>query len=217
MGNCVEGEGPVTTKTLDLPEIKSIELASVGKVFIKQAPVQKITIKGQQNIIDLVKTTVRNEEWIIDFERCIKTSKKVEVYLELPNIIKIDLEGSGEIIGENTIESNELRLEINGSGDMDLDLNVKELQSEISGSGDIRLRGSTKNHGIRIKGSGDVQAFDLNSDVTEVEIDGSGDAKVNVSYSLDVDVDGSGDVYYKGSVKEISSQIEGSGKLHQQD
>ena len=71
-------------------------------------------------------------------------------------------------------------------------------------------------HDIEINGSGDVKAYDLLSDESSIEINGSGDVKVNVSYALEVEINGSGDVYYKGNVKEISSEINGSGKLNQE-
>tara|TARA_B110000046_G_scaffold97901_1_gene105532 strand:+ start:2844 stop:3014 length:171 start_codon:yes stop_codon:yes gene_type:complete len=54
------------------------------------------------------------------------------------------------------------------------------------------------------------------SDESEIEINGSADVKVNVSYSLQVEINGSGNVYCKGNVKEISSEINGSGKLYQE-
>lgn len=78
------------------------------------------------------------------------------------------------------------------------------------------MKGETKLHEIEINGSGDIKGYDLLSDESEIEINGSGDAKVNVYYSLQVEINESGDAHYKGNVKEISSEINGSGKLNQE-
>ena len=215
--NCVEGEGPVVEQIIDIDDFEGFELEQRATVYLKQSTQQKVTIKAPQNIIDLLLTEVDGKNWHIDFSRCPKTDENIKIYIESNNINEITIEGSGEIFSEGQIETDELVIEIIGSGLVDLDVRVKELKTEISGAGDIRLKGETKLHDIEINGSGDIKAYDLLSDESEIEINGSGDVKVNVSYSLDVEINGSGDVYYKGNVKEISSEINGSGKLNQED
>lgn len=217
MGNCVEGEGEAILKELNIDDFKKIELSSVGRVILKQGDEQKVSIKAPENIIALLKTEVKGDEWDIEFERCVKTKEKVEIYIETPMLNEIEIEGSGEVMSKGAIESDMMELTIDGSGVINLELNVKELTTEISGSGDVRLKGVTKLHDIEINGSGDIASYDLKSDETDIEINGSGDVKINVSYALNVEINGSGDVYYKGDVKEIKSDINGSGKLHQKE
>ena len=217
LGNCVEGEGEPITKEIKIDQFNKIELSSIGKVYLKQADEQKVTISAQENIIALLETKVKGDEWDIEFERCVKSEHPIEIYIESPEINEIEIEGSGEVISKGTLEGDMMELSIDGSGTINLDLNVKELNSEINGAGDLKLKGTTKLHDIEINGSGDIAAYDLKSDESDIEINGSGDVKVNVSYSLKVEINGSGDVYYKGEVKEIKSDINGSGKLHQKE
>ena len=214
--NCVEGEGPVVEQTIKVEGFEGIEIESNVTVYLKQADQQQVTIAAPQNIIDLLTTELNGSNWEIDFSRCPKTEDKIIIYIESNNIQEIAIEGSGEVFSDGMLESDELVLDISGSGVMDLELLVKELKTEISGAGDVSLKGETKLHDIEINGSGDIKAYDLLSDETEIEINGSGDVRVNVSYSLEVEINGSGDVYYKGNVKEISSEINGSGKLNQE-
>lgn len=214
--NCIEGEGPLVEQVIDIDDFKGIELQRNAVVYLKQSTEQKVTIVAPQNIIDLLLTEIDGNNWQIDFSRCPKTEDKIKIYIESNNLDEITIDGSGEIYSEGQIESDELAIAITGSGVIDLDLKVKELKTEISGAGDIQLKGETKLHDIEINGSGDIKAYDLLSDESEIEINGSGDVKVNVSYSLEVEINGSGDVYYKGNVKEISSEINGSGKLNQE-
>jgi len=215
--NFVEGEGPVVEQIIEIDNFEGIELEQNATVYLTQSDVQKITIAAPQNIIDLLQTEINRGNWQIDFSRCPKTEEKIKIYIESNTIHEIVIEGSGEVFSEGQIETDELSIGITGSGLIDLDLRVKELKTEISGAGDVRLKGETKLHKIEINGSGDIKAYDLLSDESEIEINGSGDVKVNVSYALQVEINGSGDVYYKGNVKEISSEINGSGKLNQED
>jgi len=215
--NCVEGEGPVVSQTIDIDYFEGFELERNVNVYLKQGDKQTVTISAPQNIIDLLLTEVNGNNWQINFSKCPKTKERIKIYIEANNIHEIAIEGSGEVYSEGQIETDELAIDITGSGLVDLDLKVKELKTEISGSGDVRLKGETKLHDIEINGSADIKAYDLFSDESAIEINGSGDVKVNVSYSLEVEINGSGDVYYKGNVKEISSKINGSGKLNQED
>lgn len=214
--NCVEGEGTVVNQAITVDQFDGIVLKSNAIVYVKQSTEQKVSIEAPQNIIDLLKTEVSRGTWHIDFSRCPKTKEPILIYIESNNFKEISIEGSGKIISEEKITSNELEIDISGSGSVDLNLSVKELRTEINGAGDVRLRGSTKLHDVEINGSGDIEAYDLATDESDIEINGSGDVKVTVSYALKVEINGSGDVYYKGNVKKISSEINGSGRLNQQ-
>ena len=204
-------------KEIPIEGFEKINVSSNVKVFVKQSETPLVRIKAPQNIINILSTKVRGNEWDIEFDRCVETDETIEIYIDMPRLLAVNVNGSGDIINEGTIEGDEMELNIDGSGSITLDLNVKELKTNISGSGDVILSGITKLNNIEIDGSGDVKALDLKSDETEIEINGSGDAKVHVSYSLDVEINGSGDVYYKGDVKDMKSNINGSGKLHQQN
>ena len=63
-----------------------------------------------------------------------------------------------------------------------------------------------------INGSGEVHSFNLLSEATEVEINGSGNAEVFASKQLNVSISGSGDVQYKGSPV-VNQSISGVGHI----
>lgn len=212
---CAEAEGEVVTREVMLDKFSKIELTGASKVSLRQGEPQLVRITATQNIIDLLNRDVKSDEWEIKFKRCIETAEDISIEITIPEIEELSVEGSGSIKGDGIISSNLLELSVDGSGELDLTIDTKELESEINGSGDLKLKGNTKTHDIEINGSGDVEAYELTSDEATIEINGSGDVKVDVSYSLDVEVNGSGDVYYKGNVKKIDSDINGSGKLKQ--
>lgn len=213
--NCEEGKGNIVKKEIVLESFDEITIEGNYQLFLSQGESQKIYIESHENLIPFLNTEVNRGEWRIDFDPCVESSKPINIYATVVNLEKLNIEGSGSIKGESLIKSNQLNLNIDGSGEINLELDVKELESEVNGSGDIQLRGTTKKHTIEINGSGDVEAYDLLSDNCEIEINGSGDVKVNVSYDLKAEVNGSGDIYYKGSVKNINSSINGSGNLNQ--
>jgi len=213
--NCLQGEGKTVEKELQLKPFHSIELSTSAEVFLKKGAKQKVMIVAQENLIPLFETSVEDGVWEIQTSRCIKDSQPIKLYLQLPEIKMVEIKGSGGVSSENLFTANEINLNIEGSGDISLNLDAKEINSRISGSGEINLQGKAKSHFVKINGSGDLNASKLETDVTEIDINGSGDAFIDVSYELDVEVNGSGDVNYSGSVKKLNSDIKGSGRLNQ--
>ncbi len=213
--NCTEGEGIAIEKEISIEHFDKIDLNGPYNVYLAQGEEQNVVVKTQPNLIDLINTDISRGKWKIDFKPCVQSDEEISIYITLPELTHLLINGSGSIYTTQQFKANKLALEINGSGDMELAIEVKELQTKIKGSGNLLISGITKKHKIDVDGSGDIDAFELESAESDININGSGDVKVDVSYSLNAKVNGSGDVYYKGSVKEIQSKINGSGQLKQ--
>lgn len=213
--NCEEGQGNLVKKEIHLAAFNEISLEGNYQLFISQGDSQEVYIQAHENLIPFLNTEVKRGHWEIDFDPCVKSSEAIKIFATVSALKQLNIEGSGKVRGENTIKSSQLSLNIDGSGEIQLDIDAKEVESEINGSGDIKLSGKTKKHQIEVNGSGDIEAYELMSDNCEIEINGSGDVKVHVSYDLKAEVNGSGDIYYKGNVKNINSSINGSGNLNQ--
>lgn len=213
MENCVEPDMQINSEEIVLEDIRELKVSSSVNVYLSQSETQKLMIEAPANYIELLNREVNGQKWDLKFSRCLKETENVKVFLSLPTIKGVMISGSGSVIGENQLRGDQLKLEIHGSGDMDLDLDMKKVRADIEGSGDIQLMGNTKEFNIEIDGSGDLNAINLITDNCTIEINGSGDAQVSASYSLDVEVNGSGDVEYSGNPKELNSSINGSGSL----
>lgn len=210
---CEKGDGPTVNKELSLPPFHSLVLDISADVFITEGEAQSITVEGQENIIDQLELDVRNETWEIDFEQsCIYNHDDLKIFITLPEIRSIEIDGSGNVVGENTFTGDNIDLTIDGSGDMDLALEVKEVNARVEGSGDFELEGLADVVRYYVRGSGDIRAFDLEALEADVEIRGSGSVEVTVVDFLKVDIDGSGDVFYKGN-PELDVRVDGSGEV----
>lgn len=212
-GPGIKGEGPKVTKTLDLADFDGLKLAISADVMIRQGSSQSVKIEAQQNIIDNLKKEVKDGVWKIGFDKNVKESESVKIWVTVPSIEELAVSGSGSITGEGKFSNlDDLSLAISGSGDIKLDADSKNLKVAISGSGNVQLAGSTGGASLAISGSGDISAFGLSTQTCNVKISGSGDSSVNVSESLEVAIAGSGDVYYKGRPS-VRSKVSGSGEV----
>jgi hypothetical protein len=207
--NCVDGEGPTEERVYDLPPLRGFNIETHANVRLRQGP-QEVIIIGAANVLEELDIDVRNGILIIDDYRCIRD--EVDVLISLPDYDRIELEGSGTIFSEEILFLNDLDLRLEGSGDIDLALDIDDLEATISGSGDIFLEGTGDDLDLVISGSGEFNAFNYFVEDADVRISGSGEAEVYVEESLDVLISGSGNVLFKGNPL-LDIRITGSGQV----
>ena len=141
----------------------------------------------------------------------------------MPDVEYLNLTGSGMITGDN-IEGEKLRVELTGSGLIDLrGLNLGLLDALITGSGEMIFWGNATDADLDITGSGMIKAFHLEcsgmikafhleSVNCIANISGSGNMEINVEKQLNAFISGSGSIYYQGNPS-VSTTITGSGAV----
>ena len=211
-GNCINGRGPIISQELFLPPIVGVDLRLSADVVITQGNRQEIIVEGSENIIDALDLNVRNDIWDIDVNGCIRNSDNLRFFITLPITEYLSIAGSGTIVSDNFLITDDIDLFISGSGDMDLGLESDDIRSRISGSGTILVEGIADETDIEISGSGDYRMFGLDSNRSRIEIRGSGDAEVLVRDELNIFITGSGDVFYRGN-PQLNISIQGSGDV----
>jgi len=210
----IGGEGELVQETLYVDDFDGFVSTISADVYVSQGDELEVVVEAQQNIIDNINTDwVRNGIWTIKYYHWVKRAKPVKIYITMPDLTKIGLSGSGEILGETKFtDIDELDLNISGSGKIDLEAETEETYIRISGSGDVYLTGYSDLLDCTISGSGGIHAFDFMVQRADIGISGSGDARISVEESIDVSISGSGSVFYRGNPV-IDSHISGSGLI----
>lgn len=209
--NCRDAEGERMTKTLNIGNFDGIKLAMDARVEITQGDTLSVTVEGKSDVIDELSLQVRNGTWTIDTRDCMRNVGDLTIFVTMPNVHRLAISGSGTIYSTNTLNGNDVDLDISGSGEMDVALNVDDVEVFISGSGKIQAEGTADELDVSISGSGDFYAFGLASNRADVRISGSGDVEVRVEQFLKVRISGSGNVYYKGE-PDLDVSVSGSGR-----
>jgi hypothetical protein len=195
---------------------EKVSMGIAGDLYLRQGSSFNLELEGDSDDLEDVITEVRSGTLDIKYKnnRGWKFGRdRITIYLTMPEISSVSLGGSGKVIGENTIESDDLYLSVSGSGRIKLDLEADDLTQKISGSGNIVVSGEADRAEVSISGSGNLDALDLEVDHYEVRISGSGKCRINVGDSLEANISGSGSVYYKGDPDKIRSNVSGSGKV----
>lgn len=202
----------------DVGEFRGVSLGVSADLYITQGNNSSVVIEASDEVQEHIETKVRDGVLIIKQDDDWKwwknwSSKNVKIYITNPAFEHVAVSGSGDISGENTLQSKEMYLAVSGSGKVNLDIKVVDLDSKISGSGNMNLAGTARNTIMQISGSGNLNAEDLASENCQVRISGSGNCRVQVGTSLESRVSGSGNVYYKGNPEKLSNHSSGSGSI----
>jgi len=203
-----------TTRSLNLNKISKVSLNISADVYIEQGNTQKVVAEGSERLINLLETEVNDGKWSIEYsERNVKTNnEKLKITITAVDLEAIKVNSSGDIHGSGTFKADEFYIGINGSGDVNLNLDVRELDLSVNGSGDMHLSGKTNEVDLSVNGSGDIKASDLKCNEAEININGSGDVSIYVSEKLEAHINGSGDVHYSGDPS-IKVRSYGSGDV----
>ena len=193
-----------------------VSMGISGDVYISQGNTPKLTVEADAEILGLIVTEVKNDELKIRFSQSrVKSKTPIRIWITTAEIEGLYLSGSGNIITETAIKTNEKELKLSGSGNINVkDLSCDEVDAAISGSGNIDVTGSADELSIAISGSGNCNADEFKTEETDVKISGSGNCKVNATKDLTVAVSGSGSVFYVGNPT-IDASVSGSGKIRQ--
>ncbi|MEN0052459.1 MAG: head GIN domain-containing protein [Mucilaginibacter sp.] len=207
------------TEDRHISGFSSVEVGGSFDVFITQGSTESVKVTAPSDIISNIITEVEGGVLKIHTKKGSNWNdvfghKKIVVYVSAKTLNGIALAGSGDVRFDQGVHGNAFKLRLSGSGDLSGKLDVKTLETSLSGSGDIKISGKADDSSISIAGSGDFSGKDLVTNSTSIRVAGSGDAKVNVNQKLDASVVGSGDIYYTGGVKQVSTSKAGSGDIH---
>ena len=217
-GKKIKGNGNVTTIERSVGEYDAIALSGWFDVELVAGKEGEIKLKGESNLLEYIKTEVRNGKLVIKVEKGYNLKPSswddgIRITVPVKSVNSIALSGSGDIVGKTTIKTNDFRTAMSGSGDITLDIEANSIDSSMSGSGDITLSGSTTDFDATISGSGDIKAYGLEADNVNATVSGSADIKVTANKMLKARVSGSGDIRYRGNPEKVDTKASGSGDI----
>lgn len=214
--NKVQGNGKVVTETRSTGDYDGIKIAGSFDVDLVSGKEGKITIKGEENLLAVIKVEVEDNSLKIYVEKGtqIRTSSgKIQVTVPFEKISELSLAGSGDIQSKDVVKNENLTVKLAGSGNFNLPVDTNNLELHVSGSGNIHLKGTADKLTTKLSGSGDIDASNLKSKIVEANVSGSGNSKVTCAESITARVAGSGNIKYIGNPEKRDVKVSGSGTI----
>lgn len=212
----VKGKGEVISESRSVSAFQTISLSMSATVYYTQDDTYRLTISGQENVINEIITRVEGNTLVIRVKNgvILGSHEPVRVYVSAPDARNMTVSGSGDVYVEGNWDNESVSMNISGSGNIHIDsLYASELTATISGSGDIRANGGiVDREELRISGSGEMELRNVVAEKVYSTTSGSGDMYVMAGSYLEVTISGSGNMWYRGNPA-IETHISGSGNL----
>lgn len=208
-----------------LKGFEEIEISGSPTVYYNQADSFSVKVKGPEILVKNIVTesngktlVVRNKGKIGMFNVQFGEDDELAVYVTSPDLTSICLNGSGDFISRQLIDTDDMDVTLRGSGDIQINnLICDRCNVELIGSGDIDLTSVEAQEASAILiGSGDIDLCLRNVNDTRLSLKGSGDITAEFSEdcgAVDCDLRGSGDITLEGKVKRFSQYKSGSGDI----
>ena len=200
-----------------------IRWTGYGELVIQQGERESLTIETHPDLMSKIISEVehgklelgRGGNWTDKLNFALETSltrKPIYYHLKVKELSELDIRGAGTI-KVLELSSDDFFLQASGPNRIQFDaLKAERLEVYLPAGGVVDMDGWVFEQIVTIKGPMLYRAKSLLSDRTKVEINGPGEAVVNVRDVLDVVIGGLGTVSYIGS-PQIHRKISGLGSL----
>lgn len=222
----------VVIRDIDIAGFNSINISLDANIYITQESSSSLKIETHENLFSQIETDVENNELRISASSNLKDVETMNIYIQVEDLFRIDLSGSGHLYTNECISSTVLRATLSGSGSINLcgdfqqlfatltgsgdfhlnDIRTDHIQAQIEGSGNITASGEATNITYLLRGSGNIYSLDLLSTIATAHVMDSGNADLSVLNNFYAIISGSGNIRYTGSPVLIES-ITGTGSL----
>jgi Putative auto-transporter adhesin, head GIN domain len=192
------GKGNIISEKREVAAFHAISSDAVAEITLIQDTTTSIEIKGYENIVPLMLTSVENGELTIETKSHIRILGKphLEVIIHVLTIDKLELQGVGSI---------------NSQGNF----NFKEVKMQLSGVGSINVSGQATKAELITSGAGSIHCKNLLSDTTIATTSGVGSIQCNAIKYLRAIVSGVGSISYTGDPV-VEKSVSGVGSVNKE-
>jgi len=192
----VRGSGVRKSEKRDLPSFTAIETSGAFEVQVNCQKPASFEIEGDDNILPLIKTEVRNGVLRVSSTKSYNTSMPISLRITVPDLTSVRSTGAGKF----TI----------------MDLQNEEFEINSTGAAMVIADGRSGSVKIRSTGAGKIDALNLHARTAEVTVTGAASVDVYASEQLDVTVSGVGRVTYSGDAK-VNKRVSGAGQVNKKE
>ena len=208
----LRSSGDQTSQVREIQGVTSVRLLTSGNLTITTGGTESLTVSAGANDLTGLTSQVIDGTLILDNKDSIG-SGEIAYALTVGPLDRLEVSGSGNASGIGTLRGDSTVL-ASGSGSVELTgLAMTGVVVDLSGSGGVTLGGTADTQQVTLSGSGGYDGSGLITAEADVEVDGSGSARVQVTGRLSATVNGSGDITYTGNPPQVDRSTSGSGDI----
>jgi len=199
----IEGNGNLVTRTVSVQPFTQLKASGVYELKLAQGGTEGVKIEADENLQDLF--TVKNEgnKLVIDMKKTdnvnLKLKNKIKIYVTFKNLNNLELSTVGNVLSEEKLAFDDLKLESKSVGNVDLNFTANKLNVKNNSVGNVKLKGKAESAVFVNNGVGNLEAGDFVVQTLNIENTGVGNAEVNAEKECKIKDSFLGKVRNKGA------------------
>jgi hypothetical protein len=210
----VVGSGNQETEERAISGVKEVALSFVGDLRITQGDEEKLVITGDDNVLPLITTEVRDGLLTIGSKSTLSIPMITQLRYDLTvrDLNGLRLSGAGNVEMDG-LTTDDLDVAISGAGNITIrNLAADRVSAHLSGLGNLALDGKADRQAVTLTGAGNYNGGKLETGSASVVLSGLGSAIVWATENLAATISGAGGVEYYGD-PELNTQVSGLGSV----
>lgn len=199
------GTGSDETQTRKVSSFNAIDVSSGIDLYLTMGSSEEVKIVADEDIIDNIKTEVRNGTLHIYMKRNNwfnwGGNKTRKAYVTLKELVELNASAGSDVRSENTLEGDNLEISASSGSDVKLVVRYKNLLLDTSSGSDAELQGKVKHLKLSASSGSDIDASELESVNCRASASSGSDISLNVSDELEADASSGADITYRGNPK----------------
>jgi hypothetical protein len=217
--DCFKRAGEIDSIEFEIEKINYLNIYNKFNVYIKHDSINKVILKTNKNLIDLIDISVKDSSLnIIDNNICNFSRSydlEIDVFLHLSNLNCLYVHGPSNVYSIDTLKYDNVLFRVyKDIGNLDITIvNTYTWLEYWFASGNAKFRGGSVYLDILSHGYAYIDCFDFKSQYIKLNQNTTGDTKIFPITGLTVWFRDIGDVYYKGNPEFIEIKE----NLHQKE
>ncbi len=178
----------------------SVALDVPGELLITQGDAESLVVEAEPRLLPQLRTRVESGTLVIGVMGSMQTSAPIRFHVTLRTLALLRADGAAEVqIGP--LRTPALAMQLAGSSRARVaELAADRIELLLEGSSELQVQhGQVRRQQVQIDDAARYDAAGLRSDEAQVEVRGSGQAKLHAAQRLDARISDSGQLRYAGS------------------
>jgi hypothetical protein len=201
------------TENRNVGSFKGIKVAEGIDVYLKKGEKEAVRIEVTGIKTGDVITEVSGEFLKIHMQEGRYRDRTVKVYVTYVQVNRLSASSASNIFADGPIKTKSLILSASSAGTIDIEIEVEDLEATASSAAEMTLKGKARNLEVDASSAGEIDAYELLSEVVDVEVSSAGSARVNAVKEITAHASSGGDIRYKGNPDRSNTNSSSGGSV----
>lgn len=163
-------------------------------VEVQNVDLEDVKVEIEKGILYVGKKYKKN--WNINWG----SGKRIKAIITYADELSyLSASSSADLVADDVVYSDQLKINVSSSGDMNVEVEAQELDIDVSSSADLNIKGSAYKAQIDASSSADLNGKKLIIDELKVSASSSADVYIHVKSKLKAKASSSADIVYYGN------------------